>query len=79
MNTQITVETFKASLHNNIPETIAHMDRVKDMLANGQSIIIVRDNDNEAYESGWADFLMNNYNYTNLNDAFRVNLEKPKP
>jgi len=53
-------------------------DKIKSMLYNNQSIVIVLDNDDYAWESGWADFLSRNYNYSNLNSAFRVNLEKPK-
>jgi hypothetical protein len=53
-------------------------DTIKTMLENGQTIVIVRDNDDEAWESGWATFLSDNYEYSNLNSAFRVNLERKK-
>lgn len=51
---------------------------MKDLLNVGQTIVIIRDADNKAWESGWADFLSDNYEYSNLNSAFRVNLLKQK-
>lgn len=57
---------------------VNHEQKVKELIANGQTIVIVRDTDNKAWESRWADYLLANYNYTNLNDAFRVNLSNPK-
>lgn len=59
-------------------ENSIHEQRVKEMLAVGQTIVIVQDADNKAWESGWADYLSENYNYSNLNSAFRVNLLKHK-
>lgn len=50
--------------------------KVKKLLKNGQSIVIVSDNDDAAYESGWADYLTDNYKYYNFGSGFRVNLEK---
>ena len=60
-------------------ETVTnHQQRVKNLLAKDKTIVIVRDKDDEAWKSGWADYLSTNYNYTNLSDSFRVNLESPK-
>lgn len=55
----------------------AHKSKVDALLLSGQTIVIVRDAHNEAWVSGWAEYLSANYHYSNLNSAFRVNLEKP--
>lgn len=55
-----------------------HAKKVIELLKSGQSIVIVKDGDNESWSNGWVDYLMENYNYSNLNSGMRVNLEKPK-
>lgn len=56
---------------------INHTKRVQEIIATGQTIVIIRDTDNEAWNSGYVDYLMANYNYVNLTSATRFNLEKP--
>ncbi len=53
-------------------------DKVTQLIQDGSTIVVVRDNDNIGWSNGWVDFLMDNYNYSNLTAAFRVNLEMPK-
>lgn len=50
--------------------------KAKELIDNNKTIVIVRDNDNTSWSNGWVDFLMDNYEYSNLNSAMRVNLEK---
>jgi hypothetical protein len=52
--------------------------RVESLITSNQTIVIIRDNDDESWVSGWADYLLTNYHYTNLNDSFRVNLENKR-
>ena len=52
-------------------------ERVQETKNNGQQFIIVRDNDDKEYESGFADWLMRNYHWDNMGSGFRANLNLP--
>ncbi len=52
--------------------------KVQDMLIKGKTIVIINDDDDENWDNGLAAYLSDNYNYSNLTSAFRVNLKQPK-
>lgn len=52
--------------------------KARQLLSQGKNIVIINDTDDPAYESGWADYLMKHYPYSNLGSGFRVNLTHKK-
>jgi hypothetical protein len=46
-------------------------------IAAGRTRLVIKDNDTSAWESGFASFLMDHYNYYNLADRFVVFLNLP--
>ncbi len=54
-------------------------ERVETAKKDGKEFIIINDTDNEIYESGFADWLMRNYHYSNMRTGCRINLNLPSP
>lgn len=58
--------------------TAQHEKRVKALLANGEIVVIIKDNDDEAWGSGWSFFLSDTFKYDNFGSGFRAYIDSPR-
>lgn len=59
-------------------ENANHEQMVKNLLAAGETVVRVDDGNDEAYTNGWANYLMDNFEYSNMRTGFRAYIDQPK-
>ena len=65
-------------MENNTTPAPDHAVTVAQMVTDGTTQITINDSNEQAWESGLASYLMENYHYVNLRSSFIAYINKPK-
>ena len=61
-----------------IASNLTNEERVDALIAQNVNTVVISDGNNVAYETGFAQFLMDNYCWSNTRSGFTASLSRPK-
>ncbi|NDC40426.1 MAG: hypothetical protein EBZ77_02590 [Chitinophagia bacterium] len=64
-------------MSNEIINATNFTEKVNQLLANGEKSVMINDSNHQAYESGWAQYLQDNFKYDNTRTGFIARLNRP--